>query len=73
MKNNRLSLNAKQMMVQLGALCLALAVFLVGMVVGRWLLNTQYLNAEAVLDREHRLVQDLEAYVRRYGLKKGHA
>ena len=68
MKNNRLSLNAKQMMVQLGALCLALAVFLMGMVVGRWLLNTQYLNEEAVLAREHKLVQDLEAYVRRYGL-----
>ena len=68
MKNNRLSLNAKQMMVQLGALCLALAVFLGGMVVGRWLLNTQYLNEEAVLAREHKLVQDLEAYVRRYGL-----
>ncbi len=68
MKNNRLSLNAKLMMVQLGALCLALAVFLAGMMLGRWILNTQYLSEEAVLAREHKLVRDLEDYVRRYGL-----
>ena len=68
MKNSRLSLNAKQMLVQIGALCLALAVFLVGMVAGRWLLNTRYLNEEAVLAREQKLVRDLNDYVQRYSL-----
>ena len=68
MKNNRLRLNAKLMIVQLSALCLALAVFLAGMMVGRWVLNTYYLSEEAVFAREQKLVRDLESYVNRYSL-----
>lgn len=68
MKNNRLSLNAKQMMVQLGSLCLALAVFLVGMMGGTWFLNAHYLSEEACYQRELDYVRDLNTYVQREGL-----
>ena len=63
MKNSGLSLNTKLMMAQLGALCLALAVFLVGILGGRWLLNHRYLSDEAVLAREQKLVRDLYTYL----------
>ena len=62
-KNNHLSLNAKLMMVQLGSLCLALAVFLVVLTGGRWLLNRYYLNPEAGALRELDYVRDLNLYV----------
>ncbi|MBQ3534927.1 MAG: HAMP domain-containing histidine kinase [Clostridia bacterium] len=71
MKNNRLSLNAKLMMVQLGALCLALAVFLLGMMVGRWILNTYYLSEEACFQRELDYVRSLNSYVQTKGLASG--
>ena len=71
MKNNRLSLNAKLMMVQLGALCLALAVFLLGMMVGRWILNTYYLSEEACFQRELDYVRNLNSYVQTKGLASG--
>ena len=64
MKNSGLSLNTKLMMAQLGALCLALAVFLVGILGGRWLLNHRYLSSEAVLAREQKLVRDLDTYLK---------
>ena len=63
MKNSRLSLNTKLLMAQLGALCLALAVFLVGILGGRWLLVHQYLSEEAVLAREQKLIRDLDAFI----------
>lgn len=68
MKNNRLSLNTKLLMAQLGALCLALTVFLVGILGGRWLLVHQYLSEEAVLAREQKLIRDLDAYIREWDL-----
>lgn len=71
MKNNRLSLNVKLMMVQLGALCLALAVFLLGMMVGRWILNTYYLSEEACFQRELDYVRSLNSYVQTKGLASG--
>ena len=62
-KNSRLSLNAKLMMVQLGSLCVALAIFLVTLTLGRWVLNRYYLNPEAMLARERNYVQELNRYV----------
>ena len=67
-KNNHLSLNAKLMMVQLGSLCLALAVFLMSLTGGRWLLNRYYLNPEAGAQRELDYVQDLNRYVQENNL-----
>lgn len=65
MKNERgLSLNAKLLMVQLGSLCLALAIFLVGMMVGSWIINDVYLREEACLRREMEYVQQLSAFIR---------
>ena len=71
MKNNRLSLNAKLMMVQLGSLCLALLVFLLGMMGGRWILNRYYLSEEASFQRELNYVRSLNSYVQINGLSSG--
>lgn len=71
MKNNRLSLNAKLMMVQLGSLCLALLVFLLGMMSGRWILNRYYLSEEARFQRELTYVRSLNSYVQINGLSSG--
>ena len=70
MKNERgLSLNAKLLMVQLGSLCLALAIFLVGMMLGSWILDNIYLSEETSLRREMRYVQELNAYIQQNNLR----
>ena len=70
MKNERgLSLNAKLLMVQLGSLCLALAIFLVGMMLGSWILDNIYLSQETSLRREMRYVQELNAYIQQNNLR----
>ena len=70
MKNERgLSLNAKLLMVQLGSLCLALAMFLVGMLVGSWLINHVYLREEACLRREMDYVRELSDFIRQNDLR----
>ena len=60
----RLSLNTKLLMVQLGSLCLALLIFLVGIMAGVWLLEKHYLSDEAMAARERAYVEELRQYVR---------
>lgn len=67
--DGRLSLNAQLLLVQLLSLCLALAVFFCGLLVGRSLLNDVYLSDEACLKRELRYVQSLSSYVEENGLR----
>lgn len=67
--DGRLSLNAQLLLVQLLSLCLALAVFFCGLLVGRTLLNDVYLSDEACLKRELRYVQSLSSYVEENGLR----
>lgn len=70
MKNERgLSLNAKLLMVQLGSLCLALTIFLVGMMLGSWALENLYLSEEASLRREMGYVQELSEYIQQNSLR----
>ena len=70
MKNDRgLSLSAKLLMVQLGSLCLALAIFLVGMMLGSWILDNVYLSPEASLRREMHCVQELSEYIQENNLR----
>ena len=70
MKNVRgLSLNAKLLMVQLGSLCLALTIFLVGMMLGSWALENLYLSEEASLRREMGYVQELSEYIQQNSLR----
>ncbi len=70
MKNERgLSLSAKLLMVQLGSLCLALAIFLVGMMLGSWILDNVYLSPEASLRREMHCVQELREYIQENNLR----
>jgi len=70
MKNERgLSLNAKLLMVQLGSLCLALLIFLVGMMAGSWILNNIYLSEQASLRREMDYVQKLSAFIQQNELR----
>ena len=70
MKNERgLSLNAKLLMVQLGSLCLALTIFLVGMMLGSWALENLYLSEEASLRREIGYVRELSEYIEQNDLR----
>lgn len=70
MKNERgLSLNAKLLMVQLGSLCLALTIFLVGMMLGSWALEDLYLSEEASLRREMGYVRELSEYIEQNDLR----
>ena len=68
MKNNRLSLNTKLMMVQLASLCLALLVFLLGMMGGSWILDRYYLSEDAIVQRELNYVRSLNSFVQVNGL-----
>lgn len=67
--DGHISLNAQLLLVQLSSLCLALAVFFCGLLVGRSLLNGVYLSDEACLKRELRYIQSLNAYVREHELR----
>lgn len=67
--DGHISLNAQLLLVQLSSLCLALAVFFCGLLVGRSLLNDVYLSDEACLKRELRYIQSLNAYVREHELR----
>lgn len=67
--DGRLSLNAQLLLVQLLSLCLALAVFFCGLLVGRSLLNRVYLSEDACLKRELRYVHSLSSYVEENGLR----
>ncbi len=69
MKNEqRVSLNTKLLMVQLGSLCLALAIFLGGMMLGRLVLNRFYFSAQAVENRRKDYVRELNSFVQTNGL-----
>lgn len=69
MKGNRvLGLNARQMLVQLSSLCLALVIFLVGLTAGRGLLSRYYLSEEASEQRQLAYVRDLSSFVAENGL-----
>ncbi len=64
MKNEpRMSLNNKLLLVQLGSLCLALAIFFSGMMVGSRVLDRFYLSPEAESRRVAGYVRDLTDYV----------
>ena len=64
----RLSLNTKLLMVQLGSLCLALLIFLIGITGGSWLLEKHYLSEEAMTAREREYVQELSRFIAENGL-----
>ena len=68
-ENRRVSMNAKLITVQLGSLCLALAVFFCAMVCGRYLLEHVYLSEEAALRREGRYIRNLSDYVQEQGIR----
>lgn len=69
MKDERvLGLNARQMLVQLSSLCLALVIFLVGLTAGRGLLSQYYLSEEASEQRQLAYVRDLSGFVAENGL-----
>ena len=69
MKNERgLSLNTKLLMVQLGSLCLALTIFLVGMTLGSWLIEHVYLREDACLRREVEYIRQLSDYIQQQEL-----
>ena len=61
--NTRLSLNTKLLMVQLGSLCLALLIFLIGITGGSWLLEKHYLSDEAMAAREREYVRELSRFI----------
>lgn len=70
MKNDRgLSLNAKLLMVQLGSLCLALAIFLVGISLGTWIIDDVYLREAACTRREMARIQELNTYIQEHDLR----
>ncbi len=62
-REQRISLNAKLLMVQLGSLCLALAIFFGGMTLGTHVLNRYYLSPEAERDRLQAYVLELSRFV----------
>jgi len=66
--DTRLSLNTKLLMVQLGSLCLALLIFLIGITGGSWLLEKHYLSEEAMTAREREYVQELSRFIAENGL-----
>lgn len=65
---HRLSLNAKLLMVQLISLCLALGIFLVGIMAGSWFVEERYLSPEACYRRQLEYIRDLDSYVQANGL-----
>jgi Signal transduction histidine kinase len=68
-ENRRVSMNAKLLTVQLGSLCLALAVFFCAVVCGRYLLEHVYLSEESSLRREQQYIRDLSDYVQEKELR----
>ncbi len=74
MKNKQaLGLNARQMMVQLSALCLALIIFLIVYTAGNDLLQRHYLSEEAAQARQLAYVRDLSRFVQENDLSSGDA
>lgn len=70
---HRLSLNAKLLMVQLISLCLALGIFLVGIMAGSWFVEERYLSPEACYRRQLEYIRDLDSYVQANGLSSSDA
>ena len=70
---HRLSLNAKLLMVQLISLCLALAIFFVGIMAGSWFVEERYLSPEACYRRQLEYIRDLDSYVQANGLSSSDA
>ena len=70
---HRLSLNAKLLMVQLISLCLALAIFFVGIMGGSWFVEERYLSPEACYRRQLEYIRDLDSYVQANGLSSSDA
>lgn len=67
-EKRRESMNARLLTVQLGSLCMALAIFFCAMACGRYLLEHVYLSEEAVLRRQRQYIENFSDYVRENGL-----